>query len=219
VPLAQRPAALDALAVNGADTGPLARGVLHAALTDHDRAARAHAFTALAMLGERSAGARYRLIDALVDEDAHVRAAAAAALVEVGGDDTRDELIRPAHDRDPLVRAALARALVAHADRAPGAAAPIARRLFADADPTVRAALVTTAPCAAAQEWSRALRRQAADDPALRALVREPGADATTLTRERALDQLLTPRAPIDRAVAAAAWLEPAPSASVAQRN
>ena len=77
-----------------------------------------------------------------------VRAAAAAALAQMGGAPALEELFRPARDPHPMVRAALARALAGHLS-ADGI--PLLNRLRRDADPDVRSAAVLTRDGAAAE--------------------------------------------------------------------
>ncbi len=112
--------------------GPLKRGILRAlcrmlpnvpaegkkallkAIADPDVDLRAAVMRATPILGDKSIAIRYRLIDALGDPAPVVRAAAAAALVQVGGEATRDEVVRASRDKVAGVRVAVYQALKAH---------------------------------------------------------------------------------------------------------
>ncbi|HEX2574522.1 MAG TPA: HEAT repeat domain-containing protein [Polyangia bacterium] len=135
---ALRAALLDGLGVPGNRASAEARKALLAGLRDASPQVRAHALEALLETGDRSGGMRSRAEDALSDPEAVVRAAAATVLARLGA---VDEIIRPSHDRSPLVRRALAAALLAHPLEG---ARKLLARLEQDPDPVVKEAFQTT---------------------------------------------------------------------------
>jgi HEAT repeat protein len=129
-----RAALLDGLGAPGNRTAAEVRKALLAGLRDASPLVRAHALDALIEMGDRSGGIRARAEDALADPEPVVRAAAAVALARLGA---VDEIIRPSRDRSPLVRRALAAALLAHPLEG---ARKLLARLEQDPDPVVREA-------------------------------------------------------------------------------
>jgi hypothetical protein len=122
------------LGAPGNRTAAGVRKALLAGLRDASPLVRAHALDALIETGDRSGGMRSRAEEVLSDPEPVVRAAAAAVLVRLGA---VDEIIRPSRDRSPLVRRALAAALLTHPLEG---ARKLLARLEQDPDPVVREA-------------------------------------------------------------------------------
>lgn len=129
-----RAALIDGLGAPGNRTTAEARKALLAGLRDASPLVRSHALDALIETGDRSGGMRSRAEEALSDPEPMVRAAAATVLARLGA---VDEIIRPSRDRSPLVRRALAAALLAHPLEG---ARKLLARLEQDSDPGVREA-------------------------------------------------------------------------------
>lgn len=129
-----RAALLDGLGTPGNRATVEVRKALLGGMRDAFPLVRAHALEALIEMGDRSGGMRSRAEEALSDSEPVVRAAAAAALARLGA---VDEISRPSRDRSPLVRRALAAALLAHPLEG---ARKLLARLEQDPDPVVREA-------------------------------------------------------------------------------
>jgi hypothetical protein len=110
----QRAAVVTALGAMGPAANAAARKLILRAFLDVAEPVRVAAAVASAKVGDRGRNVRYRLIDCLGDPAPAVRAAAAAALVQLGGEQAKDELQRPARDRALEVRLALLKALQEH---------------------------------------------------------------------------------------------------------
>lgn len=187
----QRAAVLTALGALGPAANAAARKLILRGFLDLAEPVRIAAAAASAKVGDRSRNVRYRLVDALSDPVPAVRAAAAAALVQIGGEQAKDELNQPARDRALEVRLALLKALQDH----PFPSAPqLIDRLLKDQE--VAAAL----PAGTGTQV-------ASRDEAVPAQAPAQAKDADPARGRALAEEVLSPGEVVPRLRAAAEWL------------